>query len=103
MKIGSHVGGLRGAIIEIADELALEGKGLLDLARDDPKWFYEHFLKQLVPRDSRYELLGSPVMVQLVQSTISVGELESRCREAGVLYGGTDVSRRLPLEVEGDA
>jgi hypothetical protein len=38
-------------ILEIAAHLDKQGKGLAHLAAKDPKWFYEVFLRLLVPKN----------------------------------------------------
>jgi hypothetical protein len=42
---------LAAQILEIAADLNKQGKGLKHLAEADPKWFYEVFLKLLVPKN----------------------------------------------------
>lgn len=43
-------GELKKKILAICDNLDKEGKGLEDCAREEPRWFYENFLKVLVPK-----------------------------------------------------
>ena len=38
-------------ILEIAADLDKQGKGLKHFAVDDPRWFFESFLKLLVPKN----------------------------------------------------
>lgn len=38
-------------IMQVWDELAKEGKDLYDEAVGDPKWFYQHFVKGMIPKD----------------------------------------------------
>jgi hypothetical protein len=38
-------------IMEIAGKLKDEDKGLLDCAKQNPKWFYENFLKPIIPKN----------------------------------------------------
>jgi hypothetical protein len=38
-------------ILDIAESLAKEKKGLKDCARQDPSWFYTNFLKGLIPKN----------------------------------------------------
>ena len=42
-------------ILEIAQELKDEGIGLLDTAKGNPKWFFEHFVKGLIPKNIELE------------------------------------------------
>ena len=37
-------------ITEIDDQLDLDGKGLLDCARQNPKWFYEKIFVKVLPK-----------------------------------------------------
>lgn len=38
-------------IIAVAAELEAEGKGLLSCAKQNPKWFFEQFVKNLIPKN----------------------------------------------------
>lgn len=42
---------LVGKVLAIADKLEAEGKGLEDCAKQEPGWFYETFLKPLLPKN----------------------------------------------------
>jgi hypothetical protein len=55
-------------VLEISADLEKQGKGLLACADKDPKWFFENFLKPLIPKNV---LLGSseqarPLTVKVV-------------------------------------
>ena len=38
-------------VLKIEGDLAKEGKGLADQAKAHPKWFMEHFIKPLLPKN----------------------------------------------------
>jgi hypothetical protein len=38
-------------ILAISDKLDSEGKGLEACAKENPQWFYENFLKPLLPKN----------------------------------------------------
>lgn len=42
---------LKEKVLAIADALEAEGKGLEDCAREKPEWFYENFLKPMLPKN----------------------------------------------------
>ena len=55
-------------IIEIAEELAQQGKGLRDCAKQNPDWFFVNFLKNLIPKN--IEVTGSeggPIQIALTE------------------------------------
>jgi len=43
-------------ILEIDGQLSLEGKGLLDCAKQDPKWFYEKILAKVLPKNIDFSM-----------------------------------------------
>ena len=43
--------GLVEKVLHIAEKLEREGKGLEDCARQDPGWFYKHFVVPLLPKN----------------------------------------------------
>lgn len=45
-------------IIEINAELDKEGKGLLDCAKKDEKWFHSIFTRAIVPKDVNVQVDG---------------------------------------------
>lgn len=45
-------------LLAIKDTLAKENKGLEDEARNNPKWFYENFIKPIIPKDINVGLEG---------------------------------------------
>jgi len=47
-KHWSH--GMVDRVLNIADALEEEGMGLMELAKRQPKWFFENFLKRLLPQ-----------------------------------------------------
>jgi hypothetical protein len=38
-------------VLEISANLEEQGKGLLDCAEKDPRWFFENFLKPMIPKN----------------------------------------------------
>jgi hypothetical protein len=48
-------------ILEIAEALKKEKKGLLNTAKEHPKWFFEHFVKALIPKN--VEVDGMPQII----------------------------------------
>ena len=38
-------------VLEISANLEEQGKGLQDCAEKDPKWFFENFLKPMIPKN----------------------------------------------------
>jgi hypothetical protein len=38
-------------VLEISANLEEQGKGLQDCAEKDPRWFYENFLKPMIPKN----------------------------------------------------
>ena len=54
--------GLREKVLAITEQLEAEGKGLDDEARADPKWFYENFVKPLLPKKIEAEVEGELVL-----------------------------------------
>lgn len=38
-------------ILAITEQLEAEGKGLGDCANQEPKWFFEHFVKPILPKN----------------------------------------------------
>ena len=46
-------------ILEIAGQLTLEGKGLIDCARQNPQWFFEKILARVVPKSVDIDLGAS--------------------------------------------
>ena len=56
-------------IIEIEGTLTLEGKGLLDCARQDPAWFYEKILAKVLPKNIDLGTQDNkPLKVELIDS-----------------------------------
>ena len=54
-------------ILDIEGTLSLEGKGLLDCARQDPAWFFEKILAKVIPKNIDFSLGGkelSEIMVK---------------------------------------
>lgn len=47
---------------EIDGVLALEGKSLLDCARENPRWYYENFKKLRVPKNLQVEANATIVL-----------------------------------------
>lgn len=45
-------------VLFVYDKLKTEKKGLLDEARLDPPWFYEHFIKVLLPKNVNLDFMG---------------------------------------------
>ncbi len=43
---------LRQKMLDILEDLEKQKKGVGDLAKEDPKWFFENFIKPLLPKDS---------------------------------------------------
>lgn len=50
------------AVLQIAEKLDAEGKGLKDCAGQDPKWFYENFIKHIIPKNVDVNLDGEIVI-----------------------------------------
>ena len=48
-------------VLEISANLEEQGKGLQDCAEKDPKWFFENFLKPMIPKNV---LLGGAEQVK---------------------------------------
>lgn len=44
-------GDLKERVMRIVEELDAKGKGLTDCANQDPKWFFENFVKPLLPKN----------------------------------------------------
>lgn len=42
-------------ILAITDSLEEQGKGLEDMAVEEPKWFYENFVKPILPKDVKVD------------------------------------------------
>jgi hypothetical protein len=42
-------------ILEIAEDLKKKGMGLAQEAEKNPKWFFEHFVKALIPKNIEAE------------------------------------------------
>ena len=38
-------------VLQISDDLDEQGKGLQHCAEKDPKWFFENFLKRIIPKN----------------------------------------------------
>jgi len=38
-------------VLEVSANLEEQGKGLQDCAEKDPKWFFENFLKPMIPKN----------------------------------------------------
>ena len=56
-------------IVEIEGTLTLEGKGLLDCARQDPAWFYEKILVKVLPKNIDLGTQNNkPLKVELIDS-----------------------------------
>lgn len=53
---------LRKKVLAIVDQLEAEGKGLDEEARADPRWFYENFVKPLLPKKIEAEFEGELVL-----------------------------------------
>lgn len=53
---------LKGKVLAITNQLEAEGKGLYDEASSDPKWFYENFLKVLLPKKVEAEVEGELIL-----------------------------------------
>jgi hypothetical protein len=49
---------LKELVLEAADKLKRENKSLADEAEKDPKWFYQNFLKPMLPKDVNVEVDG---------------------------------------------
>jgi hypothetical protein len=43
--------GLVERVLQISDDLDEQGKGLQHCAEKDPKWFFENFLKRIIPKN----------------------------------------------------
>jgi hypothetical protein len=46
-------------IIKIEADLSLKGKGLAACALSDPKWFLEHFVKPVIPKNVDLNVAGN--------------------------------------------
>ena len=55
-------------IIEIDEQLELEGNGLLDCARLNPKWFYEKIFIKVLPKNIDLGTESSPIEFTLIDS-----------------------------------
>jgi hypothetical protein len=49
---------LKQLVLEAADELKRENKSLAEEAKKDPKWFYQNFLKPMLPKEVNVDLDG---------------------------------------------
>jgi hypothetical protein len=53
-------------ILEIAEDLEKKGRGLAQTAEENPKWFFEHFVKGLIPKN--IELEGELTIEEVINS-----------------------------------
>ena len=42
---------LKKRVLDVWDQLKADGKDLHDEAQQDPKWFYQNFVKPMLPKD----------------------------------------------------
>lgn len=62
---------LKTRVLAVWDQLATEEKDLLDEARKEPQWFYQNFVKPMLPKD--VVLQGdkdAPLYVKVVREII---------------------------------
>lgn len=62
---------LKTRVLAVWDELQKEGKDLADCAKADPPWFYQNFVKPMLPKD--VVLQGdkdAPLYVKVVREII---------------------------------
>ena len=52
-------------IIEVHEQLKKEGKGLLDCAKQNPKWFCERFLVAIIPKNVDFNF-GEDNVIEVV-------------------------------------
>lgn len=53
-------------ILKIHGDLEKQGKGLKQIAKQDPKWFLENFVKPMIPRHQQFSGTdGEPIQVQV--------------------------------------
>ena len=77
------------ALLEAWDELERDGKSLGEVAKKEPKWFYEKFVAPLIPRSVNFSgEVGMQVVLNVVGSGSSL--------EGAVLNDGSGV-----VDVEG--
>ena len=57
---------LKDKILAIAEDLEKKGIGLNKQAEEDPKWFFEHFLKPMLPKDVKIDA-DSKLTVEIVR------------------------------------
>ena len=56
-------GALKEKVMFIVGELECQGRGLLECAQEDPRWFYEHFVKVLLPKKQEQEhCIGTSIL-----------------------------------------
>ncbi len=55
-------------ILEIEGQLELDGKGLLDCARQNPPWFYEKIMAKVLPKNIEFGTEPGPVKIQIIDS-----------------------------------
>jgi hypothetical protein len=60
-------------IIEINGQLTLEGKGLLNCARDNPKWFYEKIFVKVLPINIELSTASSPILIEIIENLCASG------------------------------
>lgn len=60
---------LQAKILEVMANLEGQKKGLQDVAEEDPKWFYETFVKALLPKSVKAEIdMPTPLILNLRRS-----------------------------------
>ena len=46
---------LKQLVLDTLEKLQKEGKGLTEEAQKDPRWFFEHFVKPMLPKDIKID------------------------------------------------
>ena len=58
---------IKDRILSVWNDLENKNKGLGDEAKKDPRWFYEHFVKPMVPKNVDLSLTFDEPLVDIVR------------------------------------
>ncbi len=58
---------LRDLIMDIHKDLENKGKGLTECAKQNPKWFYENFIKPMLPKEISLDPETAETIVNIMQ------------------------------------
>ncbi len=66
---------LKTRVLKVWDRLKEEGKDLYDEADKDPKWFYQNFVKPMLPKDVVVQGDDeNPLITEIVVKHVKVGD-----------------------------